>query len=114
MPRTTTIPFQAAPSAPGSGGNLTPEQVRTYDEEGYLVLPALLDADDMAPVREAMMEKVAEIADDLFAGGLIAHKHEEEPFETRLARLFDDLSDAEFLKYGRSWRERRPGYYHLM
>jgi phytanoyl-CoA hydroxylase len=65
-------------------------------------------------VREAMMEKVSEIAEDLFAGGLIAHKHEEEPFETRLARLFDDLSDAEFLKYGRSWRERRPGYYHLM
>jgi phytanoyl-CoA hydroxylase len=114
MPRTLATSSQSIRSAPLAGGSLTSEQVRLYHQEGYLVLPALLDTDDMAPAREAMMEKVAEIADDLFSGGLIPHKFEEEPFETRLARLFDDLSDAEFLKYGRSWRERRPGYYHLM
>jgi ectoine hydroxylase-related dioxygenase (phytanoyl-CoA dioxygenase family) len=36
------------------------------------------------------------------------------PFETRLARLFENLSDREFLRYDRSWRDRLPGYYHLM
>jgi hypothetical protein len=28
--------------------------------------------------------------------------------------LFQNLTDKEFLRYGRSWRDRLPGYYHLM
>src|SRR5207244_9459354 len=46
--------------------------------------------------------------------GLIADKYEQSPFETRLADLFADLTDADFLKYGRSWRDRLPGYFDLM
>ncbi len=97
-----------------STGGLTREEAAFYHEEGYLALPRLLTERDMAPAREAMAAKVAEIADHLFENGLITDKHEDAPFETRLARLFDGLSDDEFLKYGRSWRERRPGYFHLM
>jgi ectoine hydroxylase-related dioxygenase (phytanoyl-CoA dioxygenase family) len=93
---------------------LTDEQIRFYNEEGYLVLPALLTVDDMKPVRAAMMEKVGEIAESLLVAGLVSQGFEEEPFESRLARLFEGLSDEEFLKFGRSWRERRPGYFHLM
>ena len=97
-----------------TAGSLSPAQVEFYREEGYLVLPGLLNNADMRAVKEAMMQKVEEIAQDLFAAGMIADTHESAPFETRLARLFDGLSEAEFLKYGRSWRERRPGYYELM
>jgi ectoine hydroxylase-related dioxygenase (phytanoyl-CoA dioxygenase family) len=61
-----------------------------------------------------MEEKVSEIADDLFAAGLVRDRRGDAPFETRLAELFDGLTDADFLKYGRSWRDRRPGYYRLM
>jgi phytanoyl-CoA hydroxylase len=93
---------------------LSPDQVRFYEEEGYLVLPHLLSAKELAPARKAMEEKVEEIARDLKAAGQIDAAHEEAPFETRLALLFEGKSDAEFLRYGRSWRERRPGYYHLM
>jgi len=95
-------------------GSLTPEQVEFYRTEGYLVLPGLLTEADMAPAREAMAEKVSEIAADLYAGGLISDTREREPFETRLARLFDGLTDADFLRYGRGWRDRKPGYYDLM
>jgi phytanoyl-CoA hydroxylase len=95
------------------GGSLTAEQVRRYEEEGYLVLDGFLDDADLAPARTAMMEKVDRIADDLFAAGLVESRFEEEPFETRLARLFEELSDAEFLKYGRGWRDRHPGYYAI-
>jgi ectoine hydroxylase-related dioxygenase (phytanoyl-CoA dioxygenase family) len=97
-----------------AGGSLTEAQVAEYEREGYLVLPDLLDDADMAPAREAMQQKVAQIADELYADGLIADRHENAPFETRLARLFDGLTDREFLRYGRSWRDRLPGYYHLM
>jgi len=96
------------------GGSLTSEQSAFYEQEGYLVLPHLLDESDLAPARTAMMDKVATIADALAADGLIDNKWEDEPFETRLAMLFRSLTGKEFLHYGRSWRDRLPGYYHLM
>ena len=95
-------------------GALTPEQADFYREEGYLVLPHLLTDEDLAPARQAMSEKVEEIAQELAAQGIAADMHQEAPFESRLARLFDGLSDEQFLKFGRSWRARRPGYFQLM
>jgi phytanoyl-CoA hydroxylase len=96
------------------GGSLTAEQVDTYEEDGYLVLPDLLDDEDLAPARIAMMQKVDQMAADLLAAGLVADPLLSEPFRTRLARLFDGLGEEEFLAYGRSWRDRLPGYYMLM
>ena len=95
-------------------GSLTEAQVAQYEREGYLVLPHLLNDDDLAPARAAMMEKVSQIADQLYAEGLIRDKLEDRPFEARLADLFADLTDEDFLRSGRSWRDRLPGYYHLM
>src|SRR5258708_11913225 len=93
---------------------LTDEQVDLYHAEGYLVLPHLLDVSELEPARSAMREKTSEIAEDLYANGLISDKFEDYPFEARLAKLFESLQDHHFLKYGRSWRERRPGYFQLI
>lgn len=95
-------------------GALTAEQLRFYGTEGYLVLPDLLDDEDLRPAREAMTQKVSLIADDLYADGRVADKLEDRPFESRLAELFEGLTDQDFLKYGRSWRDRLPGYFILM
>src|SRR4030095_4013837 len=95
-------------------GHLSPEQVKFYDVEGYLVLTHLLDDADMAPAREAMMHKVSLIADELYRDGLVPDKLGDRPFETRLAEWFANLGDKDFLRYGRSWRDRLPGYYNLM
>lgn len=95
-------------------GSLTEEQVAFYKIEGYLVLPHLLSEEDMRPARDAMEQKVDMIADGLFKDGLITDKLEDRPFKFRLAELFAGLNDEAFLKYGRSWRDRLPGYYHLM
>jgi len=106
----------AAPRAygAGGGGSLTAEQVAFYDTEGYLVLPHWLSTADLAPAQAAMEEKVSLIADGLLADGLITDKLAALPFRTRLAALFADLTDQDFLKYGRGWRDRLPGYYDLM
>ncbi|MBC8101293.1 MAG: phytanoyl-CoA dioxygenase family protein [Cytophagales bacterium] len=101
-------------SSARKAGGLLPEQITFYEEEGYLVLPRLLSDSEMAPVREAMTQKVSQIADELLADGLITDKREDRPFAYRLAELFAGLSDREFLKYGRSWRDRLPGYFDLM
>jgi phytanoyl-CoA hydroxylase len=95
-------------------GSLTVEQSAFYELEGYLVLPGLLDETDMAPARQAMQQKVDLIAAELFRDGLIKDRLEAEPFATRLGRLFENLTDVEFLRYGRSWRDRLPGYFVLM
>lgn len=96
------------------GGSLSKHQLEKYNREGYLVLENLLKEDDMAPVKDAMTEKVSSIANDLFHAGLIGDKLEGETFEYRLAKLFKGLTDKDFLKYGRGWRDRIPGYYTLM
>ena len=95
-------------------GSLSPEQLAFYDREGYLVLERLLSDADLRPARQAMARKVDLIAADLLAHGLIDDTRPDSPFETRLAELFAGRSDAEFLKFGRSWRDRDPGYFELM
>jgi hypothetical protein len=96
------------------GGSLTQEQKEFYEREGLSRRATSLSDEDMAPARQAMEDKVSEIADALDADGLISDKLEDEPFKTRLAKLFANLSDDDFLRWGRGWRDRRAGYYHLM
>ena len=95
-------------------GSLTDDQINFYDREGYLVLENLLTEDDLTAVKAAMSTKVDEIADELCAAGLITDKRAASPFETRLAELFAGLTDEDFLRFGRSWRDRVPGYFDIM
>ena len=94
--------------------SLSQEQVDFYRLEGFLVLEDLLGETDLAGVKASMMSRVDEIARDLFVAGLVADTFGDSPFELRLAHLFANLDDKTFLKYGRSWRDRLPGYYDLM
>ncbi|MEI6085203.1 MAG: phytanoyl-CoA dioxygenase family protein [Verrucomicrobiota bacterium] len=96
------------------GGSLTAEQVEFYNAQGYLVLERLLTDADLTPCREAMTQKVDLIADELVRDGKIQDPLKHRPFPNRLADLFAGLTDQDFLKYGRSWRDRFPGYFVLM
>lgn len=95
-------------------GSLTTDQIEFYNREGYLVLENLLNAGDLAGVRQAMEAKVSQIADALLAAGLISDTRQSSPFESRLAELCAGLTDQQFLQFGRSWRDRHPGYFDLM
>ncbi|NGP45610.1 phytanoyl-CoA dioxygenase family protein [Bacillaceae bacterium SIJ1] len=95
-------------------GGLTKEQLDFYEREGYLVLPSLLTPEELEPTKEAMNAKVSMIADHLLKDGLIDDPFIDRPFEKRLAEMFKDLTEEDFLKYGRSWRDRHPGYFQLM
>lgn len=90
------------------------ELLDRYRRDGYLVIPGLLDDADLAPAREAMTQKVDLIAEELYRDGLITDRLTYRPFEYRLAELFANLTDKHFLRYGRSWRDRLPGYFRLM
>ena len=98
----------------GTGGSLTQQEVDFYAREGYLVLPNLLDETDMAPIKLALSDKVNEIAERMIEAGKLSESFSEEPFKTRLARMFDGKDDKDFLEFGRSWRDRHPGYFQFM
>lgn len=98
----------------GNNGTLTSEQVERYDTEGYLIIEDLLDDNDLDVVRAAMTEKVDWIAAALIAAGKVTDPLTEVAFPYRLARLFDRLTDEDFLEFGRGWRNRIAGYYTLM
>lgn len=97
-----------------TAGLLDDAQKAFYDREGYLILPELLSDAELEPARAAMRTKVDEIAAELHRDGKIADDLADAPFEQRLAMLFAHLTDADFLRYGRSWRDRIPGYFVLM
>jgi len=97
-----------------NGGSLTADQVDFYNTQGYLVLERLLADADLTPARDAMSAKVDMIAAELLHAGKITDPLTHRPFPHRLAELFAGLTDQDFLKYGRSWRDRIPGYFSLM
>lgn len=97
-----------------SGGSLSAQQKAFYETDGYLVLPDLLSDAELEPARQAMTRKVDQIADELLAAGRITDPLKHRPFKYRLAELFAGLTDADFLKFGRSWRDRLGGYFILM
>jgi ectoine hydroxylase-related dioxygenase (phytanoyl-CoA dioxygenase family) len=107
-------PLYAKPQSASGAGSLSREQVKFYALEGYLVLPHLLDENDMRPIKLALSAKVDEIADAMKRAGKLSDPFSDEPFKTRLARIFEGKSDADFLEFGRSWRDRHPGYFQFM
>jgi len=98
-----------------NNGSLSQEQIEFYDREGYLLLPNLLTPQDMAPGVAALSQKVDAIADAMLKAGEITDTLAHRPFKYRLAELFADRTDYDFLTHGgRSWRDRFPGYFQLM
>jgi len=98
-----------------NNGSLSQEQIEFYDREGYLLLPDLLTPQDMAPGVAALSQKVDAIADAMLKAGEITDTLAHRPFKYRLAELFADRTDNDFLTHGgRSWRDRFPGYFQLM
>ncbi|MEO0965543.1 MAG: phytanoyl-CoA dioxygenase family protein [Planctomycetota bacterium] len=102
------------PPAPRSDCYLTEDQLKQYEEIGFVVLPSVLDQGDLAGVKRAMNNKVDWMAKGWLEEGLIPSLYEDEPFESRLARIASHLTEEQYLRHGRGWRDRDPGYFDLM
>jgi ectoine hydroxylase-related dioxygenase (phytanoyl-CoA dioxygenase family) len=74
---------------------VTSEQLDFYKEEGYIVIEGALTDADLEPLIQAHIAIVDEIARDLHRQGKVADLYEEEPFETRLARLADQCDEVD-------------------
>jgi len=67
---------------------LSPEQSQRYEEDGYLIIPNLLNERDLEPVRRAIMRQVENEAQRLFDTDEIQDVHDELPFTRRLKEIY--------------------------
>ena len=66
---------------------LDQQQLRTYEGQGYLLIPGLLSRDDLAPVEQTIAQAVDHVARTLYADGRVGDLFEDEPLSRRLFEL---------------------------
>lgn len=71
---------------------LSSQQRQRYEEDGYLIIPNLLNDRDLAPVRRAIMRHVDQEAKRLSSEGEIKDLHERLPFTRRLKEVYRSLN----------------------
>ena len=87
-----------------------------FVEQGYVVVEGALRDRDLQPVIDDYSRIVDDIAGSLFAQERIAQLYQDEPFETRLARICDEdeatyFESDEYLDIGRT---RTRGIFQIM
>lgn len=76
---------------------LTPQQLKQYFEDGFLIVPDFFSEAELEPVIAEVESLVDSLANRLFKAGRITHRHENEGFRTRLARLEEEYPGAAVL-----------------
>jgi ectoine hydroxylase-related dioxygenase (phytanoyl-CoA dioxygenase family) len=65
------------------------ELLTRFDQDGYVIMPGVLAPHIIEDVREEMLKYVQQQADALMADGFIDDPMSDEPFETRLFKLYE-------------------------
>ena len=71
----------------GSMAHLTPSEVDSYQDQGYLLRRQAIKLPDLVSVRALIMVLVDRYAGQLCQAGKISCLYEDEPFERRLALI---------------------------
>ena len=69
-------------------GFLTSQQKETFDHDGYLVVKALLQPIDLAPLIDVAAQVVDQQTQALFAEGKITERHEDQRFDKRWYEVY--------------------------
>jgi phytanoyl-CoA hydroxylase len=70
--------------------SLTEEQVARFHSQGYLVVEAVLDDEDLEPLWREYSQLLDEVAGRLHGRGMISDAFSELPFETRYPRILGE------------------------
>ncbi len=66
---------------------LSPDQIRFFHDQGYIVVEDLIPLADIQPVIDELNTEIDKRAHALVAKGKLSHTYAEEDFETRLAKI---------------------------
>ena len=72
---------------------LTAQQLQQFSEEGYLMVPDVFTDAEIQPLRDEITEVIDTASKHLLGEGKISRTWEEEPFETRLTRVFCECDE---------------------
>ena len=72
---------------------LTPEKLAFFDREGYLMVPDVFAPADLEPLRRELTDLIHREALRLRAEKKIGQLYEDEPFERRLTRLYEECDE---------------------
>lgn len=91
---------------------LTEEQIKTFHEEGYLVVEKLFDGEDLQPAIDDVSADVDQQAKQLFEEGVIPDTYAYADFEHRLALISEHTPQVALSM----WDGRRhwPGFFKLL
>ena len=96
-------PILSCVLAPAASSNdaepvgLTAEQLRTLDEDGFLMVRSFFSQEDLQPVIDGISVKVDRLAKQLLAAGQITNDHSDKGFTRRLAAIEKDWPGAAVL-----------------
>ena len=72
---------------------LTAQQIEQFTELGYLMVPDVFTDDELQPLRDEITDVIDGAARRMLAEGKIRQTWEQEPFETRLTRLYNECDE---------------------
>jgi hypothetical protein len=68
-------------------------QVKHFTEEGWVMVPDVYTDADLQPIRDEITDVIDTAARQLLADGKIEQTYADEPFETRLTRLYQECEE---------------------
>src|SRR5439155_7516448 len=74
-------------------GRLSKDQVRHFNDEGYLIVNDVFERTALEPLRRELHERIDRKARELLGEGKLANTHSDAPFEKQLTRIYDDNAD---------------------
>ena len=72
---------------------LSPEQVRQFNDEGFVIVPDVFDPADLEPIRQAMERMIEEKVQELHSDGKLENLHQELDFDRRVAAIHRDSKE---------------------
>lgn len=73
---------------------LSPQQVRFFQEEGYVIVPDVYDPAELEPVRQEMHEEINRAAREQQAAGKLQNLHTDAGYDRQLALIYRDSKEA--------------------
>jgi hypothetical protein len=73
--------------------HLAPEQIQSFEENGYLAIDGLLVEADLAPLEQEYSQLLDRLAAELYAGGIISSQFEALDFGDRFGRILGQFPE---------------------
>ena len=91
--------------------SLTPSEISTFQQEGYLIVPNVFDPVELEPVRQELHREINRKARELQAEGLLSDLHEDLDLDQQISAIYRDSKEAGLMLTKHLIGENGGGYF---